>query len=207
MLCIKPFAFRKRQVRDIQREIRALTVFTLHITRHKITDKLRPALLGIAGADRIGVLQRLLRQQCDMRPAEHDGDIFRPHLRRQFIGTRRIAGDHRHCDQICREIRRQFLNAFINQADINRQGFRHQCGKGGQRQRLITQRAFENSAPFAVQRPFRRKQHQIQRPLRRIISLCHHGNSLISNMARQSDEVSNAGILISPSRFPRCSCR
>ena len=53
---IEALTLREWQIRDIKREIRALTVFTLHITRHKIADKLRPALLGIPGTDRISML-------------------------------------------------------------------------------------------------------------------------------------------------------
>lgn len=87
-------------------EVRPLFVARLHRAAREIAQQSRPALLGIADADRVGVGLRLVGLQGDVRPAEHDGAPALAEFAREFIGAGRAAGDHGHADEIGVDVER-----------------------------------------------------------------------------------------------------
>ncbi len=65
-----------------EREIARLVVAPVHSTGGKVAEQGRPALFGIADADRIGTAKRLLGDERDVRAAEHDRDTAAAKMRR-----------------------------------------------------------------------------------------------------------------------------
>ena len=81
MPSVEQVAPRERQVGQL--EVVPLVVARPHPPGGEIAQQPRPGLLGIADADRVGVLLGLLRHQRDVRPAEHHRDAARREVARQ----------------------------------------------------------------------------------------------------------------------------
>ncbi len=144
----------KRQVGE--GEVVPLVVTPLHAPAGEVAQQLRPGLLCIADADRIGVLRRFLRHQRDVRAAEHHLDLARAVVPGQLIAARCASGDHGDADELGIEIARYVGDAFVVEREVDRELVRRERGKRGERQRLVTQRLLEDAAAVAIERSLRR---------------------------------------------------
>ena len=154
---------RERQVGQL--EIRPLVVALSHLPAGEIAQQLRPGLLRIADTDGIGMLLGLLRHQRDVRTAEHHGNAARAIVASDLVGAHGAAGDDRQSDQIGGEIERDILDAFVVQHEFDVELGRGKRRQRGQRQRLVAQRFFEDSAAAAIERSLRRKQRDLHATL------------------------------------------
>jgi hypothetical protein len=122
------------------------------------SQQLRPGLLGVADAHRVGILHGLLRQQRDVRTAQHHRDGARTIVPGELVAARRAAGDDGDADEVGREIGRHVGDALVVEREFRVELRRRQCGERGQGQRLVAQRLLEDAAAVAVERPLGRQQ-------------------------------------------------
>ncbi len=97
----------------------------------EITKQLRPGILRVTDTDRIGMLHCFFRQQCDMRPAEHNRNASLPELPRQLVTSRGRARDHSHADQVGIQVQGNILNPFVEKRYISVQFVGHERRQRG----------------------------------------------------------------------------